>query len=209
MLVRHFEDGSNVCSPETTATDKLKAHGAMVSVQAVFAMWCIIGHIVLADNDPLVFALAREIISSGALLALAVGLEGEVRVHNREDAVDIFVLVRRPSWPYHLHAVFLVVANCVFCSRSEAQIIYNCGTSIPLFKMQGLMAFAVVMGFMFALSDVPDVQVAVAQPIVPALSLGMSAALGMEKLSWVSGLGIFFSVTGMVIVQFVVPKPAR
>lgn len=59
------------------------------------------------------------------------------------------------------------------------------------------MAFAVVMGFMFALSDVPDVQVAVAQPIVPALSLGMSAALGMEKLSWVSGLGIVFSVSGV------------
>lgn len=64
--------------------------------------------------------------------------------------------------------------------------------------LQGIMAFAVVMGFMFALSDVPDVQVAVAQPIVPALSLGMSAALGMEKLSWVSGLGILFSVSGML-----------
>ena len=63
--------------------------------------------------------------------------------------------------------------------------------------MQGIMAFAVVMGFMFALSDVPDVQVAVAQPIVPAMSLAMSAALGMEKLSWVSGLGIFFSVSGV------------
>lgn len=65
----------------------------MVSVQAVFALWCIIGHIVLADNDPLVFALAREVISSGALLALAVGIEGEVKIHNREDAIDIFGLV--------------------------------------------------------------------------------------------------------------------
>lgn len=98
----HVEDSSNVCSPETTATDKLKAHGAMVSVQAVFALWCIIGHIVLADNDPLVFALAREIISSGALLALAVGIEGEVKVHNREDAIDIFVLVRQPIWRHLL-----------------------------------------------------------------------------------------------------------
>lgn len=86
-----------MCSPETTPADKLKAHGAMVSVQAVFAMWCIIGHIVLADNDPLVFALAREIISSGALLALAVGIEGEVKVRSREDALDIFVLVRHTS----------------------------------------------------------------------------------------------------------------
>eukprot|EP00892_Ulva_mutabilis_P007089 jgi/Ulvmu1/4752/UM020_0036.1 len=144
----------HVASPGISSSDKLKAHGAMLSVQAVFALWCIIGHIVLADNDPLVFALARETISSAALLALAVGIEGEVKVHSRKDAIDIFLL--------------------------------------------GIMAFFVVMGFMFALSDVPEVQVAVAQPIVPALSLGMSAALGMEKLSWVSGLGIFFSVSGAI-----------
>ena len=65
-----------------------------------------------------------------------------------------------------------------------------------------------VMGFLFALSDVPDVQVAVAQPIVPALSLGMSAALGMEKLSWVSGIGILFSVTGVVFNKTVTCTPA-
>lgn len=83
-----------VCSPGTTDAEKIKAHGAMISVQAVFALWCIVGHIILADNDPLVFALARETISSGALLALAVGIEGEVKIHNRQDAMDIFLLVR-------------------------------------------------------------------------------------------------------------------
>jgi hypothetical protein len=47
-------------------------------------------------------------------------------------------------------------------------------------------------------ADIPDVQVAIAQPLVPALALGMSAALGVEKLSYVSALGIVISVAGAV-----------
>jgi hypothetical protein len=60
------------------------------------------------------------------------------------------------------------------------------------------MCYAVVMGFMFALSDLPEVTVAIAQPLVPALALGMSALLGMEILSFVSLGGIFMSIAGML-----------
>ena len=62
--------------------------------------------------------------------------------------------------------------------------------------MQGFFCYSIVMGFMFALADIPEVQVAIAQPLVPALALGMSAVIGMESLSWVSGLGIVLSIAG-------------
>jgi hypothetical protein len=58
--------------------DKLKTHGAVFSVQAVFALWYIVGHIVLSDNDPLTFALARELLSAAALLGLARNFEGDL-----------------------------------------------------------------------------------------------------------------------------------
>ena len=58
------------------------------------------------------------------------------------------------------------------------------------------MCYAVVMGFMFALSDVPEVQVAISQPLVPALALGMSALMGTEVLSFVAGGGILRSIIG-------------
>lgn len=61
------------------------------------------------------------------------------------------------------------------------------------------MCYAVVMGFMFALSDLPEVTVAIAQPLVPALALGMSAVLGIEMLSYVSLLGIFISIAGTIL----------
>jgi drug/metabolite transporter (DMT)-like permease len=64
--------------------------------------------------------------------------------------------------------------------------------------LQGLMCYTVVMGFMFALSDIPEVQVAIAQPLVPALALGMSSVFGMERLSFVSALGIAVSIAGKV-----------
>lgn len=67
---------------------------------------------------------------------------------------------------------------------------------ILLHMLQGLMCYAVVMGFMFALSDLPEVTVAIAQPLVPALALGMSAVLGIEMLSYVSLGGILVSVAG-------------
>jgi hypothetical protein len=117
------------------ARDKLKAHGAVFAVQAVFAMWYIVGHIgviygelggipfksnfppsvkcmmlmlgsserqlntlfscsaVLSDNDPLSFALAREMLSAGALFVLAQQIEGGVRVKSKSDLLDIFLLV--------------------------------------------------------------------------------------------------------------------
>ena len=62
--------------------------------------------------------------------------------------------------------------------------------------MQGALCYAIVMGFMFALADIPEVQVAIAQPLVPALALGMSALAGSETLSWVAGSGILFSILG-------------
>jgi drug/metabolite transporter (DMT)-like permease len=61
------------------------------------------------------------------------------------------------------------------------------------------MCYAVVMGFMFALSDLPEVTVAIAQPLVPALALGMSAVLGIEILSYVSLGGIVVSVAGVIL----------
>ena len=65
-----------------------------------------------------------------------------------------------------------------------------------ILTLQGLICYAVVMGFMFALSDLPEVTVAIAQPLVPALALGMSAVLGIEMLSYVSLGGIVVSVAG-------------
>ena len=62
--------------------------------------------------------------------------------------------------------------------------------------LQGLMCYAVVMRFMFSLSDLPEVTVAIAQPLVPALALGMSAVLGIETLSYVSLGGILVSIAG-------------
>ena len=65
--------------------------------------------------------------------------------------------------------------------------------------MQGALCYAIVMGFMFALADIPEVQVAIAQPLVPALALGMSAVLGTEVLSAVSGGGILLSIAGTLL----------
>lgn len=65
--------------------------------------------------------------------------------------------------------------------------------------LQGLMCYSVVMGFMFALSYLPEVTVAIAQPLVPALALGMSAVLGIETLSYVSLGGIFVSIAGATL----------
>lgn len=53
-----------------------------------------------------------------------------------------------------------------------------------------------VIGFMFALSDLPEVQVAIAQPLVPALALGFSALVGTEAISLVTAGGIFLSIAG-------------
>ena len=65
----------------------------MFSVQAVFALWYIVGHIVLKDNDPLVFALVRELLSASALVVLAQRFEGEIKVENSQDIGDIILLV--------------------------------------------------------------------------------------------------------------------
>ena len=62
--------------------------------------------------------------------------------------------------------------------------------------MQGVLCYGSVIGFMFALADLPEVQVAIAQPLVPALALGMSALFGGEALSIVSALGILLSISG-------------
>ena len=59
-----------------------------------------------------------------------------------------------------------------------------------------MLCYSIVMGFMFAIADLPEVQVAIAQPLVPALALGMSAVIGTETLSWVAGLGIACSIGG-------------
>jgi EamA-like transporter family len=63
-------------------------------------------------------------------------------------------------------------------------------------SLQGMFCYTMVMGFMFALSDIPEVQVAIAQPLVPALALGMGALAGSEPLSVVSGSGIVLSIAG-------------
>lgn len=115
-------------------------------------MWYIVGHAVLADNDPLTFALCRELLSAVVLLTLAQLREGDLRVKSKGDMVDIFVL--------------------------------------------GMFCYTIVMGFMFAISDLPEVQVAIAQPLVPALALGMGAVVGSEPLSIVSGFGILLSIGG-------------
>lgn len=84
-----------LCSPTQQVTPgNLKAHGALFATQAVFALWYIVGHAVLTDNDPLTFALVRELMSAGTLLWLAKTLEGEVRVKSKEDLVDITAIVR-------------------------------------------------------------------------------------------------------------------
>jgi hypothetical protein len=83
------------CRPNgVRAGGKIKAHGAILSVQAIFALWYIVGHLVLSENDPLTFALARELFSAAALLGLARTLEGEVGVKSRDDLRDVIVLVR-------------------------------------------------------------------------------------------------------------------
>jgi hypothetical protein len=63
--------------------------------------------------------------------------------------------------------------------------------------VQGLLCYAVVMGFMFALSDLPEVQVAIGQPLVPALAFGFSAVVGTEVLSKVAAGGILLSIAGV------------
>jgi hypothetical protein len=75
-------------------SDKLKAHSAVFAVQAVFALWYIVGHAVLSQNDPLTFALFREVLSACALLLLAQSIEGDINVKSKSDMLDIFVLVR-------------------------------------------------------------------------------------------------------------------
>jgi hypothetical protein len=80
--------------------------------------------------------------------------------------------------------------------ESPAELSQLCMPDVKDSLVQGLMCYAVVMGFMFALSDLPEVTVAIAQPLVPALALGMSALLGLEALSYVSLLGIVLSIAG-------------
>lgn len=82
------------CRPDNVPLqEKVKAHGAVFTVQAVFAMWYIVGHFVLRDNDPVAFALARELLSASALVLLAQRFEGEIKVHNKRDVGDIILLV--------------------------------------------------------------------------------------------------------------------
>jgi drug/metabolite transporter (DMT)-like permease len=64
------------------------------------------------------------------------------------------------------------------------------------------MCYGSVMGFMFALAELPEVQVAIAQPLVPALALGFSAMLGIELLSVTAVSGIVVSIAGAVAFTF-------
>lgn len=73
--------------------------------------------------------------------------------------------------------------------------------------MQGMLCYGNIIGFMFALSEISEVQVAIAQPLVPAIALGMSAVAGLEKLSVVSGVGILISVSGAVAFSTVGQAP--
>ena len=66
----------------------------MFTTQAVFALWYIVGHAVLSENDPLTFALLREMLSAIALLTLAQTTEGDIRIQSKGDLIDICVLVR-------------------------------------------------------------------------------------------------------------------
>jgi hypothetical protein len=66
----------------------------MFTTQAVFALWYIVGHAVLAENDPLTFALCRELLSAIVLLTLAQIREGDLSIKSRADLIDIGVLVR-------------------------------------------------------------------------------------------------------------------
>lgn len=85
---------SELCRPDNLSIqEKVKAHGAVFSVQAVFALWYIVGHIVLRDNDPLSFALVRELLSASALVVLAERFEGKIKVQNARDVGDIILLV--------------------------------------------------------------------------------------------------------------------
>lgn len=98
---RHADLAPYARRPDAGSTGKVKAHGAILSVQAVFALWYIVGHIVLSDNDPLTFALVRECVASIALLGLARSVEGQVGVKSRDDLVDVVILVRgrpAPEW---------------------------------------------------------------------------------------------------------------
>lgn len=209
------------CRPEN-CQEKIKAHGAVFSVQAVFAMWYIVGHIVLRENDPLTFALTRELLSASALVVLAQRFEGQIKVKSRRDVGDIILLVsslpaccnisycgsmQPPAatsalTPQHQLAD-LHVRVLQYCAFQSFLFCFGplpvCRSSeLNVLLLQGLMCYAVVMGFMFALSDLPEVTVAIAQPLVPALALGMSAVLGIEMLSYVSLGGIVISIAGTV-----------
>ena len=52
------------------------------------------GHAVLSDNDPLTFALCREMFSTVVLLGLAQAKEGDLAIKSKSDLIDVFVLVR-------------------------------------------------------------------------------------------------------------------
>ena len=80
--------------PSQIKADKVKAHGAVFTVQVVFALWYIVGHAVLAENDPLTFALLRELLSACVLLGIAQAVEGDFRIKSREDGITILGLVR-------------------------------------------------------------------------------------------------------------------
>jgi drug/metabolite transporter (DMT)-like permease len=200
----------SVCRPENPSLqDVIKAHGAVFSVQAVFALWYIVGHFVLRDNDPLTFALARELLSASALVLLAQRFEGKIKVHSRRDVGDIILLVSHQpscnSFVCFCCCLQLSVQQSSCISRVHMDRMVAPRSTWPvlppgdhLLVLQGLMCYAVVMGFMFALSDLPEVTVAIAQPLVPALALGMSAVLGIEMLSYVSLGGIIISVAGMI-----------
>lgn len=83
------------CRPQSKIqAEKWRAHGSMFTTQAVFALWYIVGHAVLSENDPLTFALLREMLSAIALLTLAQTTEGDIRIQSKGDLIDICVLVR-------------------------------------------------------------------------------------------------------------------
>jgi hypothetical protein len=95
--------------PSKLRTDKVKAHGIAFSVQVVFAMWYIVGHAVLSNNDPLTFALVREVISACALLAIAKSTEDNFRIESKEDLFVIVVLV----WFLAMEHIMVAFPSCV------------------------------------------------------------------------------------------------
>jgi hypothetical protein len=84
-----------LCRPRSKVkSETVKAHGAAFTVQAVFALWYIVGHAVLSSNDPLTFALLRELLSACSLLAMAKVTDNDFSVKDTKDVFYIVALVR-------------------------------------------------------------------------------------------------------------------